>query len=74
MPYTALFKERWMNNTAQCDFLIQGHQGKYSYDFPDNIILGRPFFETFYVAFNYSEGQMMMHVGAERNNMMRLEA
>ena len=49
-----------------CDFLIEGHRGKYSEEsdqskggpIRDFIILGRPFFESFYIAFNYSSMQL----------------
>jgi hypothetical protein len=50
-----------------CDFMVQGHQGKYLYDFDSNgIILGRPFFENFYLFFDYENLQLSIG-GFEQN-------
>lgn len=70
-----LLRDRLDGLKQVCDFLVEGHRGKYSAEsdpskggpIRDFVILGRPFFESFYTAFNYSS----MQVRIAQSNLSR---
>lgn len=74
IPISNLFHEREVNKVRRCDFLVQGHKkySQYQNETPEDIIVGRPFFERFYVVFNYSNNaNMTMMVGPREHSHVR---
>jgi hypothetical protein len=56
--YRALFRNRIYESKPKerCEFLIKPHRGQYNSEFYDKtIILGAPFFEHFYLVFDYDQ-------------------
>lgn len=52
-----------------CDFMVQGHHGKYLENYEQNgIILGRPIFENFYLFFDYDKLQLYIGDGPKYIN------
>lgn len=75
IPVTSLFRQRMKNQHLQCDFMVQAHKelSKYSNEYPEDVVIGRPFFEQFYMVFNYTDGNMTLKVGPRSLNDFELQ-
>lgn len=50
--------------------MVQAHKelSWYSNETPEDVVIGRPFFEQFYMVFDYTDGNMTLRVGPRANN------